>query len=225
VLRPSCDISFDTSESSHKSKANVKHFFKSIASGIALILVSPLVLLERTARALAGRDVFFVAQGEFLGLFPGKTGSYLRNAFYYCTLRKCPLNLRLIFGSMFTHSEAEIGERVYFGAHCIIGMANIGDDSLLADHVYVLSGGHQHGTADGSVTIQGQPQEFVQISIGKNVWIGTNSVIMADVGDDCVIGAGSVVTRPIPPGTVAVGSPARVIRSRTNEAASAVMSD
>jgi len=195
----------------------VKTILKAIVHAVALLMVLPFALLERGARALARRDVFFAGQAEFFSLFPGKTGSYLRNAYYFLTLDKCPLHLRFLLGTMFTHSEAEIGERVYCGAHCLIGMAKIGDDTLLADHVYVLSGRHQHGTTDPAAAIQDQPQSFKQVSIGKNVWIGTNTVIMADVGDDCVIGAGSVVTRPIPAGSVAVGNPARVIRSRATD--------
>ena len=53
------------------------------------------------------------------------------------------------------------------------------------------------------------------IHIGKNVWIGSNSTILSGVtiGDNAVIGAGSVVTKDIPENMIAVGSPARVIRS------------
>ena len=52
------------------------------------------------------------------------------------------------------------------------------------------------------------------VTIGKRVWIGANVVICPGVtiGDDCIIGAGSVVTRDIPSGKVAVGSPCRVLR-------------
>jgi maltose O-acetyltransferase len=53
------------------------------------------------------------------------------------------------------------------------------------------------------------------ITIGDNVWLGGGVIVCPGVtiGDDSVVGAGSVVTRDIPPGTVAVGNPARVIRT------------
>ena len=53
------------------------------------------------------------------------------------------------------------------------------------------------------------------IKIGKNVWIGSGSIVLGGVtiGDNAVIGAGSVVTKDIPENMIAVGSPARVIRS------------
>jgi acetyltransferase-like isoleucine patch superfamily enzyme len=52
---------------------------------------------------------------------------------------------------------------------------------------------------------------FAPVKIGDHCWIGAAAVIMADVGPGATIGAGSVVSRPIPPRSVAVGSPARVI--------------
>jgi acetyltransferase-like isoleucine patch superfamily enzyme len=53
------------------------------------------------------------------------------------------------------------------------------------------------------------------VSIGSNVWIGAAAVVLAgvSVGDDSIIGAGSVVTHDIPSGVVAVGSPCRVVRT------------
>lgn len=188
---------------------------KAVMKTIALLLTGPLALVERLARLLVGKDVLFAGQAELLSLVPGKTGSYLRNAYYWLTLKECSMDARFLLGAMFTHSEAEVGRRVYVGAHCILGMVRIGDDTLLADHVQVLSGKNQHSFDDPKIPIQQQPQKFEQVKIGKNVWVGTCAVIMADVGDDSVIGAGSIVTRPIPAGMIAVGSPAKVIRRRT----------
>ena len=53
------------------------------------------------------------------------------------------------------------------------------------------------------------------IRIGNGVWIGGGAIVLPGVtiGDGCVIGAGSVVTRDLPPDTLAVGNPARIVRS------------
>ena len=57
------------------------------------------------------------------------------------------------------------------------------------------------------------------IKVGNNVWIGGNVVVLSGVtiGDNCTIGAGSVVVKDIPANTVAVGNPCRVIKELSNE--------
>ncbi len=88
----------------------------------------------------------------------------------------------------------------------------------IGDHV-TITDGVKFVTHDGGVWVF-RPQHpnidvFGPIQIGNNVFIGFNALILPNVriGDNCVIGAGSVVTRDIPAGSVAVGSPAKVIRS------------
>lgn len=200
----------------------MKRILKSFVYAVALAFVFPWAACERIARRIAGRDVWFEFHGQFLSLIPGKCGHYLRNAYYYLTLRKCPLSCCFTFGTHFSHSEAEVGERVYIGTQCVIGMASIGDDTMLADHVQILSGKHQHGTGEADAPFQSQPQTFSRVTIGRNCWLGGNSVIMADIGENSVIGAGSVVVKPIPANSIAVGNPARVIRSSVTAAADPV---
>ena len=59
-----------------------------------------------------------------------------------------------------------------------------------------------------------QAQYNIPIHIGNNVWIGANSVILpgVNIGDNSVIGAGSIVTKDIPSNVIAVGNPCRVLR-------------
>lgn len=180
--------------------------------GLAFVVVFPLILAEWCARALYKRDVFFPTHAQILSLVPGKTGSFLRNAYYYATLASCNLDCSLPLGTRFTHSSARLGKRIYLGFDCIIGQATIGDDTMLADRVSVISGRYQHGTAVGDVTFQQQEQRRETVTIGVNCWIGTGAIVMADVGSNVIIGAGSVVTKPIEDGCVAVGNPCRPIR-------------
>lgn len=190
----------------------VKRYLKAICYAVAFLFVLPWATAERIARRLLRRDVWFECHSQALSLLPGKIGDFFRNAYWYFTLQSCPLHCFFSFGTLFTHSETEVGQRVYTGSHCVIGLCNIGDDTMLADHVHILSGKHQHGTSDPTLRFQDQPQVFTRVQIGRNSWLGTNTVVMADIGDNCVIGAGSVVTRPVPANSVAVGNPARVIR-------------
>jgi len=183
---------------------------KWMAGTIACITVLPLAGIELAAERLLRRDVFFSAHAQLLSLVPGKFGSYLRVAYYRLTLDHCSKDVAIHFGSRFTHSTTSVADRVYIGTGCVIGMASIGSETMLADNISVLSGRHQHGT-DSGISFQAQQGTFQRLKIGKNVWIGTAAVIMADIGDNSIVGAGSVVTRPVTEGQTVAGNPARSI--------------
>lgn len=113
-----------------------------------------------------------------------------------------------------------IGMRSMVGlGNVIIGPVYIGNDVMLAQHI-VLSG-LNHDYEDVTIPPASQGVSKKPIHIEDNVWIGANSVVTAGVtiGRHSIIGAGSVVTRDIPPFSVAVGNPARVIKQYNNETA------
>jgi len=89
----------------------------------------------------------------------------------------------------------------------------IGKDVLIADKVFISDCGHIHRDVTRPISQQGV--EFIgEVKIGDGTWIGEGvSIIGASVGMNCVIGANSVVTRSIPDFCVAVGSPARIIKT------------
>jgi lipopolysaccharide O-acetyltransferase len=102
-----------------------------------------------------------------------------------------------------------------------INRVSIGDDSLIASRVFISD--HLHGrygaAGDASSPLVAPRLREVTgagpVAIGRNVWIGEMVAILPGVtiGDGCVIGAESVVTRDIPPASIAVGAPARVIKT------------
>jgi acetyltransferase-like isoleucine patch superfamily enzyme len=146
-------------------------------------------------------------------LAPGLPGDYLRIAFYKLTLGACSLTSRVSFGAFFAHTDAVVGANVYIGPYCIIGRTRIGDRTQIASAVQILSGKLQH-VRDAEGRISGAEEgQFTPVTIGPDCWIGAAAIVMADVGSGSTIGAGSVVSKPIPAGCVAVGSPARVIKS------------
>jgi acetyltransferase-like isoleucine patch superfamily enzyme len=116
-------------------------------------------------------------------------------------------------------SRIEIGARSHIGEGCALWAGNsvgsivIGSDTLLAPQVFVTAS--DYGTAASKLLMHQQKRER-DVCIGDDVWLGAKVIVVAGVtiGDGCVVGAGSVVTRSLPPGTVAAGIPARVIRSR-----------
>ena len=163
---------------------------------------------------LYSKEGIFVTASQFLSLFPGTSGSYLRIAFYRFAMTDCDPSGKIEFATIFSHIDTNIEPGVYIGAQCNIGKCIIGRDTMIASGVHVMSGSNQHGTEDIETSMQDQVGEFRKISIGEDCWIGNGALIMADVGEKSIVGAGSVVTSDIPEYSVAIGNPARVIRSR-----------
>ena len=115
-------------------------------------------------------------------------------------------------------SHIEVGKNFFANYNCTIidvAKVKIGDNCQMAPNVAIYTAGHPlHPVARNSMYEYG-----ISVTIGDNVWIGGNTVIMPGVhiGSNTVIGAGSVVTRDIPDWSVAVGSPCRVIKKITEE--------
>lgn len=110
---------------------------------------------------------------------------------------------------------------VTFGKNCKFIRPNFGTEPYLismGDHVEITHG-VKFLTHDGGVWIFRDEfndiEVFGPIKIGNNVFIGVNSIIMPGItiGDNCVVGCGSVVTKDVPPNSVAAGIPAKVIKS------------
>jgi len=141
----------------------------------------------------------------------GVHGEYLRRAFYVRTLRSCSRKCCISFGTFFSHPQATIGNGVYIGAYCIIGKARIGRNTQIGSNVHILSGRRQHARDEAGNILGAEEGVFEEITIGADCWIGTSAVVMANVGEGSTVGAGAVVTKDIPPRTVAAGVPAKAI--------------
>ena len=113
-----------------------------------------------------------------------------------------------------------IGEKTFVGPGvCIAGPGNItiGQSCLIAAHVGIFA--NNHNFADPTRYIIEQGVTGKGITIGDDCWLG-HAVTVVDgvtIGQGSVIGAGAVVTKDIPPYSVAVGTPARVIKSRKSK--------
>lgn len=192
----------------------MKPLLKSFVNILCLIAVAPAYLGFRVASLLLGQAKAFPGWSQAFSLIPGFVGVYLRRAFYRLVLSRCASDSCLTFGMTFSHATAEVGRRVYVGAFCCVGDVTIEDDVLIGSHVSIANGCAQHGIERLDVPIREQPGTWPRVTIGRDSWVGDRAVVMADVGKHCVIGAGSVVTKPIPDYAVAVGVPARVLRYR-----------
>jgi virginiamycin A acetyltransferase len=158
--------------------------------------------------------ISFLTISRFFSLFPGNLGIYIRKIWYTKTLNKCGRNLFVDFGAIIDNSDVVIGENVRLGQYNLISRVTIGNNVLLAANVSIISGRYQHNFNSFDIPIFRQVGNLDNVIIGNDVWIGNGSIVMSNVNDGCVIGAGTVVVKEVPPYSVAVGVPAKVIRSR-----------
>lgn len=192
----------------------MKQFVKLIADIAALAIVAPALVGYGTLCFLVGPRRAFPGWSQAFSLAPGTVGVYLRRAFYRLALRRCASGSWIGFGTVFSHPAAAVGAHVYVGAFCCLGEITLEDDVLLGSHVSIMNGSAQHGIERLDVPIREQPGVWPRVTIGRDTWIGDRAIVMANVGAHCVIGAGSVVTKPIPDYAIAVGAPAKIVRYR-----------
>lgn len=110
-------------------------------------------------------------------------------------------------------ANIELGERVFFNFDCVVldvCPVRIGAFSQLGPKVQILTPLHPLDAALRRKEEYGKP-----VTIGEDVWVGGGAIILpgVSIGSRSVIGAGSVVTRDVPDGVLAVGNPCRVVRA------------
>jgi virginiamycin A acetyltransferase len=194
----------------------MKAALKKIIHILSMLLVSPLIITHILVQLLRKEGIFIFAT-QLLSIVPGKLGSYLRIAFNRVTMTYCDMETVIGFATLFSQIDTEIHKGVYIGPQCNIGMCSIGENTLIASGVHIISGSNQHSFSDLSTPIQQQGGTYTKVSIGKDCWIGNGALVFANIGDHSIIGAGSVVTKDIPAYSIAVGNPARILRSRLDD--------
>ena len=138
--------------------------------------------------------------------------------------RHCTIERRgMIFGSV-------LGDYSYTGYNTVVKSAEIGKFCSISWNISIGGGAHDfhavtthpfpYAVKWGMYVTPEKTSYFDEpLRIGSDVWIGSNACILRGltVGDGAVIGAGSVVTRDVPPYAVVVGNPARVLKYRFSE--------
>ena len=147
-------------------------------------------------------DVTLIARGE--GGITIQSGAYLCERVYLDTEDE-------------DDGYIVVGERVYLGTGTTMfghkGL-EIGDDTLIAQNVTLTP--YSHIFDDPTRNIFGQGGHSRKVTIGRDCYIGMRVAILysGDIGEGSIVGAGSVVVKPIPPYSLAVGCPAKVINKR-----------
>jgi acetyltransferase-like isoleucine patch superfamily enzyme len=151
----------------------------------------------------------------FISTIPFNFGNKIRYFFYKKTLKYLGENVLFSFGVILSDKDISIGNNVRFGTYCTIGLADFGDNILVAQSVHFLSGRFQHGTANNGVPMVNQPGRKMRIRVANDIWIGAQSIIMNNISTGCIIGAGSVVVKSIDtPYSVHIGNPATLVKLR-----------
>ncbi len=114
-------------------------------------------------------------------------------------------------------ARVRIGEGTFLNLGVMVAavsLVQIGSHCMFANGCFITDGAHRFDDPDRPVTWQGFSTKG-PTEIGDNVWFGANVVVTSGVtiGERCVIGANSVVTRDVPPFSVAAGAPAKVLRA------------
>ena len=106
----------------------------------------------------------------------------------------------------------KVGKNVFINAGCKFqdqGGIELGDEVLIGHNVVIATLNHDLDPLKRGVL------HHKKVTIGSRVWVGSNSTILqgVHVGEGAVVGAGSVVTKDVPPNCVVVGNPARVVKA------------
>ena len=156
-----------------------------------------------------------------LGGIPGVVGVFLRYIFLRPFFKQCGGFFRMLERVVVEYPHGlSVGKAVGFNYGCWVnarGDVTIGNYVILGPYCVIHSANHNMEALEVPV----QQQGFVElpVTIGDNVWLGARVTVLPGVtiGENAVIGAGSVVTKDIPADAIAVGNPAKVIRLRTEE--------
>jgi acetyltransferase-like isoleucine patch superfamily enzyme len=186
----------------------MKKYLKSIIATLSIVFVSPCILITLIEKSFSSSEKIFQFFAQLLSILPGTPGSFIRVAYYRCTIEKCSVNISIGFGSYFAHRNIIVEDHVSIGAYCIIGCCHIEEKVLLASRVSITSGKNQH-----SRTNEGWATDLVltQLRIGNNSWIGEGAVIVSDISQQTTVAAGSVVTRTFQPSVIIGGNPCHII--------------
>ena len=191
------------------------------------VLALPARLIRRFRRKRFFKQYPNISRGAWLGtdgLGKGCTLEADSNLHIGSDTMIGPGSELLVYRSHFSRpldGKLIIGDHVRITARCRItcaGAVRIGSDALFGPDVFITD--HNHGM-DPELPGGYSPQELSirDVSIGEGVWLGQRVCVMpgVTVGAHSIIGANSVVTRDVPPYSIAVGAPARVVKQWDKE--------
>ena len=127
-----------------------------------------------------------------------------------------------------THMHrCRLGKYVYIGSKCTLNGAEIGNYTCIAPGVQIGGMEHSYWWYSTNPQLSTQCIENQITRIGHDVWVAAGAIIKQGVtiGDGAVVGAGSFVNKDVPPYTIVVGSPAKILKNRFDEDTIAILNE
>ena len=118
--------------------------------------------------------------------------------------------------NFYTGWEVELGDNSSLGIDCMIPYdLKVGKDVMMGPYVIIVGENHNFSNTEVPMRVQGYTI-FPPVRIEDDVWIGARAIILPGltIGKGSIIGAGSVVTKDVPPYAICAGNPARIIKYR-----------
>ena len=147
-----------------------------------------------------------------------RPGKFIRRFIALGFLEYCGKNANIEYRCNFANKGkgVRVGHNSGIGVKCQIGpFVTVGNDVMMGPEVVIITANHQFLRTDCTIREQGY-QDYKPVVVEDDVWIGQRVMIMPGVtiGKGSIIGAGAVVAKNVPPYSIAVGNPCRVIKSR-----------
>lgn len=181
--------------------------YKAISMLMAMLCVVPSVIFAKVSDE---RGYYNFAL--FLAYMPFFFGEKLRYYFYRFTLEQCGKNIIFKFGSCCLYRDIRLHSHITVGLFTLLGRCTIKDNVLLGSHINITSGNQQHKVVikdDEAIFTDGHREQVV---VGHHVWVGNNAVILKSIDKNCIVGAGSVLTKETLKNGIYVGNPAQRLR-------------
>lgn len=181
-------------------RGQLKHMGENVKIGVGVRIVNP--------QYISLGDHVQINDGATL-IARGEGGIEIGNHVY--------IKERVILDTEGQDGYIKTGNHVYIGTGTTLfghkGL-EIGDQCLLAQNITITP--YSHIFEDPNATIWSQGGHSKKVTIGRDCYLGMNVTVLysADIGEGSVVGSGTVVVKPLPPYSVAVGNPARIIRKR-----------